>query len=284
MRIAIAIASTGRAPLLRQMAPLWRAQTRPADRIVVAGASPADVEGLAAPDIEVLIAKKGLPAQRNAALDALRDADLVVFFDDDFVPAPDFLAKAEAAFAAHTEIAVGTGRVLADGINTHGLTLEEAQAIVAADHTAVDALSPTKHAYGCNMMLRMSLAPDLRFDERLPLYAWQEDRDFSRRLAAHGAIMRIEACAGVHMGVKAGRQSGVRFGYSQIANPLYLVGKGTMTLGEACALAGKNVLANAAKSLRPEPWVDRAGRLKGNALALGDALIGRMKPERILEL
>jgi hypothetical protein len=35
---------------------------------------------------------------------------------------------------------------------------------------------------------------------------------------------------------------------------------------------------------RPEPYVDRRGRLRGNMLALGDLLRHRMAPERVLEL
>jgi hypothetical protein len=41
---------------------------------------------------------------------------------------------------------------------------------------------------------------------------------------------------------------------------------------------------NALRAARPEPYVDRRGRLVGNALALRDLLIGRMTPERILQL
>jgi hypothetical protein len=43
-------------------------------------------------------------------------------------------------------------------------------------------------------------------------------------------------------------------------------------------------LANLARSLYPEPWVDRKGRLKGNAMALMDLVIGRISPRRILQL
>ena len=44
------------------------------------------------------------------------------------------------------------------------------------------------------------------------------------------------------------------------------------------------ILANAAKSISPEPWVDRAGRLRGNLLALADILMGRSHPGRVLDL
>jgi hypothetical protein len=125
---------------------------------------------------------------------------------------------------------------------------------------------------------------NLQFDEQLPLYAWQEDIDFSMRLQPHGRIVKSEALRGVHLGIKAGRTSGVRLGYSQIANPIYLLRKGTMSWKHARKLMGRNVLANLARSLRPEPWVDRKGRLKGNLLAFLDLAVGRISPQRILQL
>lgn len=290
MRIAIAIATTGRAELIRRMAPQWLAQTRPADRVVVAGAAPADAAGVAEafPAIEVIVARKGLPAQRNAALDRLGgDCELVIFLDDDFYPSRNFVAEAEALFTREPSVTVGTGLVLRDGINTEGVSFEDAVALVEA-HDAqpqeAPRIQPTKHAYGCNMMVRVSADPALRFDERLPLYAWQEDRDFSRRLGAHGRIVHTSACAGVHMGIKSGRQSGVRMGYSQIANPVYLVGKNSMTPAEAAALMGKNMLKNIVRTPFPEKWTDRRGRLAGNLLAIRDAFSGALKPERILDL
>jgi hypothetical protein len=38
------------------------------------------------------------------------------------------------------------------------------------------------------------------------------------------------------------------------------------------------------RSFRPEPFVDRRGRLRGNMIALADVMRGRLAPERILEL
>mgnify|MGYP000606119618 CR=1 FL=1 len=80
---------------------------------------------------------------------------------------------------------------------------------------------------------RPDARPDLRFDERLPLYGWLEDLDYCRRMSPYGRIQRSSMLVGVHMGVKGGRQSGVRLGYSQVANPIYFVIKGSMPAGEA---------------------------------------------------
>jgi hypothetical protein len=76
----------------------------------------------------------------------------------------------------------------------------------------------------------------------------------------------------------------VLLGYSQIANPLYLVRKGTVPPRFAFNLALRNLVANAVKSPRPEPNVDRFGRLRGNLIALVDIARGRSHPRRALEL
>jgi GT2 family glycosyltransferase len=136
------------------------------------------------------------------------------------------------------------------------------------------------------MALRLApiRAHGLRFDENLPLYGWAEDVDFCRQLAAHGSVVENARMAGVHLGVKGGRTSGVRFGYSQIANPYYLWRKGTTHPSGALRQVARNVLSNFMKSIRPEPWIDRRGRAFGNVLGFADLLRGRLHPRRILEL
>ena len=142
------------------------------------------------------------------------------------------------------------------------------------------------NVYGCNMALRLSAvyANGVNFDENLPLYGWLEDVDFSRQLAPFGRIIRNEGMIGVHLGSKGGRGSGVRTGYSQIANPLYLWRKGTLRLDRALMQMCRNILANYAKLMRPEPWVDRRGRALGNALGFRDLVRGRLHPKGMLDL
>lgn len=291
MRIAVAIATTGRPSIVDQTAPRWAGQTRPYDRLVFSLVDEADLGPIARalPGAEVLTGPKGLTKQRNCILDQLgSDCDLVVFCDDDYVPSRFFLERTESAFDANPALAILTGGVVADGINTQGISFEDAVALVEdwdADPERTDlAIFPITHAYGCNMMVRVSAKPDLRFDERLPLYGWLEDLDYSRRMAPYGDILRAHFIIGVHMGFKGGRQSGVKLGYSQVANPMYFVKKGTMPKQEAMKNIIRNIAANAVKSLNPEPWVDRIGRLRGNLLALTDAIRGRQSPERINNL
>jgi GT2 family glycosyltransferase len=149
-----------------------------------------------------------------------------------------------------------------------------------------DTLLPVDNGYGCNMAVRMAAVERLgcRFDENLPLYGWLEDVDFSRRLALCGRLVRAPAACGVHLGIKRGRQSGRRLGYSQIANPVYLSRKGTCPWRRSLRLMARNVAANLLRAVKPEPYVDRAGRVAGNLRAFKDLCAGRLAPERILEL
>lgn len=290
MRIAVGIATRGRAPILLETLAELDRQARPADRILVSHATPEDVAGVTDrfPGVEFLTGASGLPAQRNRILDAIGDCDAVVFFDDDFLPAPGWLAVLEQVLRVRPDCAVATGVVLADGAKGPGIAPADARAILAAAPPVADALAtaPAFNAYGCNMALRLAplRAHAIRFDEALPLYAWYEDIDLSRRLLPHGAILRLLGAQGVHLGTKQGRVPGVRLGYSQVANPLYLARKGSFPWSHAIPSAARHCLINALKSLRPEAEVDRRGRLRGNLLALADLLRARMRPDRVLDL
>ncbi|HEY4254682.1 MAG TPA: glycosyltransferase [Roseomonas sp.] len=292
MKISIGIATAGRREVLSETLRHLAGQTRPADAVLVCPATPQDVDedgvaGIGLP-LRIIPGPIGSCAQRNAILDHAADTDVMIFLDDDFLPAPSFLAETERLFTAQPDLVVATGKVLADGIHGPGLAVAEGLAILARDDAA-DAdgpATPAYNAYGCNMVVRMAAVSRgrIRFDENLPLYGWQEDVDFCRQLASHGSIISSPALRGVHLGSKRGRSSGLRFGYSQMANPLYLIRKGTVSRGWALRLMGRNLAANLAGSLRRPGLVDRRGRLRGNMLALWDVLRGRLSPRRILTL
>ena len=290
MRIAIGIATRGRAAILGDVLAELGQQTRQPDRILVCHVGPEDIEGLPArfPAVEFLTAPAGLPRQRNAIMDACGDCDAVLFLDDDFLPSPDHVAVTEQVFRAHPDCVVTTGTVLADGAKGPGIGVAVGRAILAADTPPADALAVHPHfnGYGCNMALRLAplRAHGLRFDEQLPLYAWYEDLDLTRRLGAHGTILRLAGARGVHLGTKAGRVAGTRLGYSQVANAIYLARKGSYPWNRALRSAARNMAMNLVRSLAPEPWVDRRGRLRGNLIALADLLRGRMHPMRVMEL
>lgn len=288
LNIVIGIPTIGRAAVIREILIGFRQQIRRPDRIIVCGSKPADVEGLdRLPGIDIILSRPGLPRQRNALIAAAPEADVMLFLDDDFVMAADYVAEMERAMARDPAMMVATGLVVADGIAGPGLRLVEAERAIRAVRGRSSVISPIFTGYGCNMALRLApmRAHDITFDERLPLYGWQEDVDVSRQLAAFGTVMKVEAAVGAHLGVKVGRNSGVRLGYSQIANPLYLVEKGAgYPLSWALRHMGRNLVMNIARAPRPEPYVDRRGRLRGNVLAFADLVRRRLAPERVLEL
>jgi GT2 family glycosyltransferase len=291
LRVCIAIATLGRADVLREVAPFLLSQSRPADVILVSAVSESDVEGLAsiAPSIEVVLGPKGSSVQRNTAMRALAGrCDVVVFFDDDLIPSRYFLERIEALMLADPGLVGVTGDLVADGVTVGGLRLEDAVRAVERADQALPPLDapcwPVSVLYGCNMAARMPQALEVGFDERLPLYAWQEDADFSIRLGALGRVMRSKALTGAHLGTTRARSPGIRLGYSQVANPYYIYKKGVFRPLHALNLVARNVIANSIRVFWPEPWVDRRGRLRGNFLAVRDLIRGRLSPERVLDL
>lgn len=289
MKLAVIYATLGRSEILAGALAFLLAQTRQADRIIITAVSSADVPELPPGlPIEVVFGPKGLAHQRNTGLKLLgKSVDAVVFFDDDFAPAPGFLATFEAILTDDSRIAGVTGHVLADGIRGPGYTFAEAGGFLAGYQPpalAAATRKPITSLYGCNMAVRLSMADGLTFEEALPLYAWQEDIDFTFQVSRRGSLIWTDALGGVHLGVKQSRTSGVRMGYSQIANPIFLWRKRTMPLSHAYKLMAKNLAANVFRSIRPEPWCDRRGRFVGNMLALGDLFRGRLHPQNILQL
>jgi GT2 family glycosyltransferase len=293
MRIAVVIATLGRPREAAQLLARLRRQTVMPARIVLSVETAIDLPPIAtAPlgeDIQVVFGSRGLCAQRNRGMArVLHDCDVVVFYDDDFLPSRRSLEGIEALFATYPDVVGATGRLLADGVKHGGISQAEGEAIVDAyDAAAPDIasiLAELRIAYGCNMAFRCSAALGLRFDERLPLYGWQEDVDFAGQIARRGRVVKTDAFAGVHLGVAKSRSPGVRLGFSQIVNPVYLVRKGTMRPTHAARIMSGNLIANHLRALAPEPYIDRRGRLAGNWAGLLHLAAGRLDPERISTL
>ena len=292
LKIAIAIATAGRRDNIGETINWLASQSRTADELLVCPARIEDFDSLCLKAYpgknRVLHGPIGSSAQRNILIDAT-DADVIIFFDDDFLPANDYLAEVEKLFSSDPGVVIATGKLLADGIAGPGISHEEGMELLkkAGSNKAAFIQKTTYNGYGCNMAVRMKPIREsrVRFDENLPLYAWLEDVDFSRQLSCHGEIVQADRLRGVHLGTKrSGRSSGRRLGYSQIANPVYLARKGTMNWPLARKHMTRNIVANVARSLFPEQWVDRKGRLRGNLIAILDIIRGKIDPRRILEL
>lgn len=297
VRVGVVIASLGRPDALATWVRELGRQTQKPQGLVFSVTSDADLpfDGTLPEGVTVVQGPKGLCAQRNRGLERLQQTcDVVAFFDDDYVPSRTAIAGVAALFEAHPEVVGAGGLLLADGINTPGLSEDEALAMIAdydaahPDAPAADVVAALRPApfglYGCNMAFRSAAIGDLRFDEVLPLYGWQEDIDFSMAIARRGRLAYSSAFVGVHRGAKGARMSGFRFGYSQIANNWYLARKGTMNAGFAFRLAVRNFIANHWRTLRPEPWVDRFGRVRGNWRALWDIARRKSDPRNIMKL
>lgn len=289
MRTFVIIPTIGRAQCVCDTVKWLERQTLRPDGVVVIGVNPEDVDGVeAASDlpVEALLWDIGSSAQRNRGLHHIYGrADFALFLDDDFIPVPSYLEDMVKLFEARPDIAGMTGRMIEDGIHGTGIAFADAVALAEQDVAAeVPSLEPRQGLYGCNMAIRLEAAKGIRFDERLKLYGWQEDIDFSYQIGKRGLLVKYDKLAGVHMGIKRGRTSGRRFGYSQIANPVYLLKKRTIPQSRAYKIMSRNFASNLVRSFRPEAHIDRHGRLAGNLLAIGDLLLGRLRPERIVDL
>ncbi len=291
IEIVVGIPTRGRPGILVETIADLARQSRPADQIVVAYAESEDIGDAESrfPSVTFLKCALGLTRQRNAILELAKDVDLLVFLDDDFYLDSQYLEVIERLFQGRKDVVVATGQVLADGINGPGLTAAEARVTLVNRNGVADGggrVCTVFNAYGCNMCVRMAPIREHRicFDEHLPLYGWYEDVDFSRQLARHGSVVMVNDAVGIHLGSKSGRTSGVRLGYSQVANPIYLMQKGTFPRSHALYSISMRFLKNLVMSVTPEPYVDRRGRLRGNLLGLRDLIVRKLCPMRVLTL
>lgn len=231
---------------------------------------------------------RGASAQRNAAVRALPDdVDVVVFLDDDSVPRSDYLERAVAVLETNPDVIGLTGRVARDGVvERRSLTGEEISAALESSWADPGTtLTDIDRLYGTNMVVRAAAVRAVPFDERLPLYSWLEDLDFSRRLLRRGRLVQTMEAVIVHQGNdNGGRTQHRRVGYSQVANFLYLRQKGSLTTREATHLVGRPLLRTLVGSIVGPERVDRRERLRGMGLAAFDAARGRITPERIVDL
>lgn len=294
-RIAVIIATRGRPREIANLLAALDRQTRQPDRIIISATEPDDVSQTIDFDerVHLILGSPGLAAQRNRAWAFIKGAiDIIIFFDDDFIPSRFWIERAGAFFSAHPDVVSVTGRLIKDGVLSRGIDWEEgllrveeadleAKPFSPSDCLVVDRETP----YGCNMAFRAGMVEHLTFDERLVLYGWLEDRDFGIRAAAMGKTIWTDAFWGVHLGIKeGGRQSGLRLGYSQVVNPWYLMQKGVLTRYQTGQNIFRRLIGNAVGSVLPNPRVDRRGRLKGNLIGIKDIVCGSWAPERVIEL
>ena len=195
MKLVAVIPTLGRKRQIDRLLSHLERQQRKPDEVIISAPDSTHVEPYRSTSfpISYVFGQRGLSAQRNLALShALPRSDIVTFFDDDFLPADSYLKIVAGCFETHSDWAVIMGRVVADGARHAGFAFEQGLALLrSAEASAPTKLEVTDHigAYGCNMSMRSRLIGQLRFDERLVLYGWQEDIDFTSQLRRHGRIV-----------------------------------------------------------------------------------------------
>lgn len=286
MRIAVAIPTLGRPEVLSNVINRIKLQSRPPESTFIAPVSDKDVSTITFGKRIIRVeSERGLCKQRNSLLRAAKDHDIIVFFDDDFVMHQDCLKKIEEEFIKFPNTVLAHGTVVIDGAKRGGISFETA--CMWADNAELpEERKLSFSTYGLFAARTATYSNNnIKFDERLTSYGWLEDLDFSRHMMKYGECVHINNAIGAHMAHQAGRTSGLRFGYSQVANPLHIASKHIgYTYPMACSLFLKNFMANLFKSLNPEPFIDRRGRLKGNLLAFKDIISNNLRPENIEHL
>jgi glycosyltransferase involved in cell wall biosynthesis len=287
IRIAVIIATKARPQALAELLRLLECQSQPPTVVVISATGAADVElPMATPlNIECVYGPPGLTVQRNKGLAHINGrADVAVFFDDDFAPAGNWLEQCARLFDLEPNIAGANGIVVRDGVNGKPISWQEAALLIASHEQEPLVVTRIADLYGCNMAFRMSAIHEMQFDERLVLYGWLEDKDFSRKASKNGSLVQCNLLVGVHLGLQAGRVSGKRYGYSQVVNAWYLYSRRTLSLREASVNILKALVANAAKSVGKQGHIDRRGRLRGNLVGVAHLLSGTCRPERAAQL
>ena len=289
MNTTVIICSVGRPTILHETVLGLLSQTVQPASIIISLCH----EGSALPEtgelprVRCIVGARGSSVQRNAAIPLVRTR-YALFLDDDMELATDYIERMESLFAAHPTIVGASGGVAADGAPA-GVAIERQAAVKSIrEYSGSRECVAFKDVYGCNMFVRSDVLQVERFDERLPLYAWMEDLDFSLRLKRHGRIVRHQGALVAHLAVRSGRTSDLRYGYTKIANPWYLWRKRVLSsLPEVIVRYwAKTTFANLLR-LFLSSGVRRLNyrkRLTGNLMAYWDLLHCRIDPQNILKI
>jgi GT2 family glycosyltransferase len=286
--LAVIIASVGRPLTLHEtLLSVLRQRLRPG-QVVLSVSADEDVrpETRGLPGVSIVRGSLGLTRQRNGAIDALAPAiELVAFIDDDVELHDRYLERVVRVFRERPDVALVDGCVVADGRDIPRARSREIVASTeAAAGPAIREIGP-ELIYGCNMNVRRSVLAKARFDERLPLYGYMEDRDFAFECARIGRLARCESALLVHLRPSGGRISPRRLGFSQIMNPVYLWQKGNYVSWRNLAWqVSRPLLVNAAFALATRQRAHRLDLLAGNCRAFSSILRGHIAPEDVTRL
>lgn len=289
MKTTVVICSANRASILAEtVSALVNGQLGTASEIVISVFDPEHVaeNTRTNPAVRVVLSKKqGTSVQRNVAAKLVR-TPYTLFLDDDVELAPNFIKSMESLLDNTADAVAATGFLVVDGARMRREIDRELARSYICSYTRE--IGNYDHEEGQNLFVRTSLFKNVLFDENLPLYGWLEDLDFATNLLRYGRIiMNTDTCF-AHLAAPTGRTSGLRYGYSQVMNPLYLWKKnGKPGLAH---VVFRHWLMHCAINLRrtllkvPSDRADGPGRFRGNMIALSHLLTGRIDPSYILEL
>lgn len=291
MKTTVVICSVNRPMILHETVLGLMKQTARPESILLSLCDESSVlsETKALPGVRCILGPKGLTSQRNAAIPHV-PTPYTLFLDDDVELASDYVEQMEQVFADDPAISAALGTVVVDGARGgQGIERDFAiQAVRLSIGMRACPVAKINDFYGCNMFVRSGVLRAEKFDERLPLYGWLEDRDFLWRCMKHGKIVRNQSALLAHLGTRTGRTSDVKYGYSKIANPWYLWKKSVIPSLPEVVLRYwlKTTFANTVRAVfqRPPRSADYRKRLAGNLMAYRDLLLSRLDPLNILNI
>jgi GT2 family glycosyltransferase len=240
---------------------------------------------LALPSVELVLGAVGLCAQRNAAMRHIDDTlGTIFFFDDDVEIERHYVEEMLRLFEERPGVMLANGDNVGFGAIPGTLTREIARELIRSQQyndPARGSSEPSHGGLGCMMCFRASLLRKVQFDERLALYGYLEDLDFSLQCGQHGELVTNRRCLMVHIETTQGRIGCRRRGYSEVVNPIYIWSKGTgAKITRSFAGAVKRTLKNLLRCHT------RGGRdqFLGNLTGWRRLAAGKIEPEYILRI
>jgi GT2 family glycosyltransferase len=185
-------------------------------------------------------ARQGLTVQRNIGIKNLNEStDVIFFFDDDLILDRNYIQMLVHIFDEDVECLIG-------GLN--GYTLQDGKRMNKKNDKYE--LVAESSLYGCNMAYRAEAIKNIWFDEKLALYGWMEDWDFSVRVGKNYKLFRCSQAYCYHMQSPSGRIDGKKLGYMQIANRYYLRKKHGLYTIRDILLFAKHLASNLLRSYK----------------------------------
>jgi GT2 family glycosyltransferase len=278
--------SVNRPEILHESVLCLKKQTIPCP-IFVSVPSDADVSVLTRqlPGIEIVYGTRGASAQRNRALRMIQgNPEFIAFFDDDMEVEANYMEELQRTYRAHRSIVLVNGANLAHGIYRAGtLTREIARQLIEDQlkkGLPQENCVPALGGYGGRMSIRGFLLGKVEFDERLPLYSFMEDYDFTLACRKFGDIAENPRALTVHIEVASGRVSLDKRGYSEVVNPIYIARKNGV--GFRGALWGAFCVT--LKNAKAAAFSTEKRRFSGNLVGWRKLLVGQIDPEYILRM